>query len=475
MYIPLDGIGRFFKVLSEAQILQFNAAALDHIARHGFVVHHAGLLERARARGAGVDAVGGRVRIPHELSLELLTAAPSRYKIANILGETWEVGGEHQLGTAIVTDPWVIDYPSGNPRRPCLEDMRRHTIVAEQLEPVAEISRMEFPVTDVAGPSSCLRALEMHLLHHTRHYMVMATGLESFDQWMGIVDILARGGEVSRLITAAIATASPLALNEINAELLLRALDKGFAVTPTVCPMAGSTAPYSLAGALLQSHIEALMFVLLVQILKPGHPVKYACGLSVADLRDASDLYYTLDKVLWSPASVQLAKSLNLPVFVECGGTLTNRHDVQCGAEGMLFMLGAHASGADVLSGFGSCNNAMAMSAEMMVIQQAHLRAARHIARGIRTDGGRMGLESLERVGPGGHFLDDELTVDLLHSDEFFRDDIFDMSGRPGGRSMLERAHARVEQMIDGFVSRVPEVIQEALRRHVHDLTARLG
>jgi trimethylamine---corrinoid protein Co-methyltransferase len=460
-----------WKVLTEAQTERIRGAAWDFIERQGFVVQHEGLLALARARGAKVDEVSGRVRVPRSLAGELMASVPSRYTIGNILGETWEVGGENQYGTAIVTDPWIIDYQTREPRHPCLEDVRRHTIIAEQLEPVVSISRMDYPVTDVPGPTSSLRALETHLLHHTRHYQVMAASLESFEQWLQIAYILAGGGDVSRLISAGIATGSPLVLNQLNGELLERSVGKGFAIIPTVCPMAGSTAPYSLAGTLLQSHIEVLMVALITQVLRPGHPVEYVSGLSVTDLRNGADLYYTLDKVLWKNAAVQLGLAEQMPVGAECGGTLTHRYDPQAGAEGMLFMLAAHASGAHRIAGFGSCHNAVGMSAEMMVIQQAWFSAAKHLTRGIRTDDVRLGVASLARVGPGGQFLDDNLTVELMRSDEFFRDQVFDLSGGHGdGRPMLERAHDRVESLLADYQSRVPEDIQENLGRHFHDL-----
>jgi hypothetical protein len=43
---------------------------------------------------------------------------------------------------------------------------------------------------------------------------------------------------------------------------------------------------------------------------------------SVADLMTVYDRYYTVDKVLWKIAAVQLGKSYNLPVIAECVGTL---------------------------------------------------------------------------------------------------------------------------------------------------------
>jgi trimethylamine--corrinoid protein Co-methyltransferase len=287
---------------------------------------------------------------------------------------------------------------------------------------------------------------------------------------MWLADILARGGDVSRLITSAIALGSPLVLNKLNADLMIRSVEKGFAIVPTVCPMAGSTSPYSLAGTLLQSHIDILMIALMAQILRPGHPVEYFSGLSVTDLQNGADLYYTFDKVLWKSAAAQLGFAEHMPVGIEGGGTLTHRYDPQAGAEGMAFMLAAHASGAHRITGFGSCHNAVGMSAEMMVIQQSYLRAARHLTRGIRTDDLRLGVASLERVGPGGQFLDDDLTLELMRSDEFFRDEVFDLSGGHGqGRSFLERAHVRVEQLVADYQSRVPGDIHEELRRYFHD------
>ncbi len=459
-----------WKVLGDGQLASLRETTWEFLETTGFTVQHPRLLQVARAAGAQVEESGGRVKVPQTLARELMDGVPARYTIRNAFGGSWEVGGDRQLGLAIVTDPWIIDYQTRQTRRPRLEDLRRNTIVAEQLDPIVAISCMDFPVADVTGPASTLRALETHLLHHSRHYVVMAANLHSLRHWCDIARILSRGGEIRGLLTAAVATGSPLVLNELNGDILLEAVEHGFAIQPTVCPMAGSTAPYSLAGTLLQSHMEVLMVTLLAQMARRGSPVLYASGLSVTDLRSASDLYYTMDKVLWKIATVQLAAAEGMPAMAECGGTMTFRYDPQSGAEGMMFMLAAHTSGARVLSGFGSCHNAIGMSAEMMVIQEAYLRAARHLSRGIRIDEARLAVQTLRRAGPASHFLDDDLTLGLMRSDEFFHDPIFDL-GDSGteSRPLLERAHDRVEQLVEGFRSSVPHDIQENLRRYFAD------
>lgn len=457
--------------LSDSQIEQIHEAALSYIERYGFVIQHKELLSKAKVRGATVDDARGQVRMSRTLCTELMSQVPSRYTVSNILGDSWEIGGSSQHGLAIVTDPWIVDYQTKEPRRPCLEDIRRHTMIADQLDVVMGVSRMDFPVTDFSGPTSSLHSLEAHLLHHSKHYLVMVPDLAGFDQWCDILRILSRDKDISRLATSAIAVGSPLLFNELNGELLIRSLANGFAILPTICPMAGSTAPYSLVGTLLQSHIEVLIVALLTQVVRPGSAVAYHAGLSVTDMRNGNDLYYTMDKVLWKTATVQLGKAVNMPVGAECGGTMTYRYDQQSGAEGMLFMLAAISSGANIVSGFGSCYNAIGMSAEMMVIHSAYLNAAKHLTKGIRTDSLQQAVESLERVGPGGQFLDDDLTMERLRSDEFFNNPAFDFSGGHGDSiPMIERAHEKVEQLVSNYQSRVPHDIQERLQRYFYDL-----
>lgn len=455
-----------FEELSEDQIERIRDATEHILENTGFKVTHKGLRDLARSAGATVVDSEERVLIPRHLLRELLAMVPSSYTVSGLNGEQYTVGGGRQHCLAIVTDPWIVDYDTQKPRRPCLADIRRHTIIAQKLDVVTAVSRMDFPVTDVDGPASSLRALEEHLLNYSKHIFVYAASLESYHQWLEIGDILAQGGDLSnsRLMSVAVAIVSPLTLTDINAELLMSACAHNFPIVPTICPMAGSTSPYSLASTLLLGHTENIFLAALAQIIKPGQPYLYLIGPSVTDMKSGHDLYYTMDKVLWKAASVQMAKSYGIPVMAESGGTMTYQYDQQNGAEGMLFMLAAHSSGCDMLSGIGSCHNANGMSAEMMLIQTAWLEAAKFLNKGINTDDLHLGLDNIKNAGPTGNYLMDDLTMEFMRGKEFFASDLFDYSG--GCKPMLERAHDRVDEMVSDFISSVPENVQENLRRY---------
>jgi len=459
-------------VLSESQVVQISEAAEGLLETTGFKVLDEEALGDCAKAGAKVDPSNGLVRLPRALLRELLAQVPRKYLISGIDGRTYEVGGGEQWGVAIVTDPWIVDYATQTPRRPRLEDLRRHTLIAQSMDHVAAISCMDYPVTDVEGPSSSLRAWEEHLLHHTKHTLFAPADEGRVRQWQEILEIIVPEGERGRgpLFSVMVAVISPLSISKFNVDLMRMAVRHGAPIVPTICPMAGSTAPYSLVGALLQGHVENLFMAALTQILCPGHPFQYAFGPSVMGMRSGHDRYYTLDKVLWKSAAVQLARACGPPVTAECGGTMTYRYDPQAGMEGSLFMLAAVASGADLLAGFGSCFTGMGMSAEFMLVQEAWMKAARFLLRGIGTEGLGDAIESIRKAGPGGEFLTDDLTLRNLHGDEFFSDCLFDTSARPEeSRSMLERAHDRVEEILAKAQSPVPHPIQERIGRYFRD------
>jgi trimethylamine--corrinoid protein Co-methyltransferase len=466
-----------FEALSSGQVAELRTAAEDVLENTGFCVQHDGLLRKARAAGARVDEASGRVRMSAPLLRELLAQAPARYCIRDCVGGSFEVGGGKPGVFAITNDPWIVDYETREVRHPRLDDVRRHTAIAQQLDCVVCMSCMDYPVTDFDDASSILRALETHLLHHAKHNAVLPSSVDRFRMWLDLGKILNRGEDLagSGLMTCGVPVISPLTLTRANAELLLMACERGLPVLPTICPMAGTTAPYSLASTLLVGHCESLLMAAMTQILRPGNPFQYAMGPSVSDMRAGENLYYTLDKVLWKTAGVQLAKACGLPCSAECGGTMTHRYDPQNGAEGMLFMLAARASGADILAGLGSCYNANGMSAEMMLIQETWLHAAEFLCKGVDTSRHALGIENIKAAGPGAHFLTDDLTLESFRGGAFFEDALLDYSGGyHKGVPLLDRAHQRAEELVSNYESPVPGNIQEGLRRYFHDRYARV-
>jgi trimethylamine--corrinoid protein Co-methyltransferase len=334
---------------------------------------------------------------------------------------------------------------------------------------------MQYPVSDVPEPECYDRTMEVFLGHTTKHVSAYPTSAANCRRWMDAAAVIAEAAglpvDTTPLLSVAMAVTSPLQIHGPNIEIMMMAMERCYPIISTVCPMAGTTAPYSVAGTVLSANVEALLPVLIAQAFKPGHPVLYAIGPSVTDMRSGHDLYYRVEKMLFKLAGIQMGKHYRLPVAGEAGGTLTHRADVQNGAESMLYLLASVAAGQNLIGGLGSLYNANGMSAEQIVMQCGLADMAEYVARGIDLSDEKLAVDSLLRTGPGGNFLTDDLTLRLLRSGEFFHSPLVDLTGgytqeAPG---MLEIAHRKVVELVENYRPTVPGNVREAIARFFRD------
>lgn len=458
------------RVLSDAEIETIHDRTLEVLETVGAKIAHDEALARLARAGARVDATSGVVRFPSPLVRELLALAPPVAEYSGVNGKTLRVGGDNRYYLSLVLDPYIVDYERGL-RRPVLEDVRRHTILGESLDRVDALMRMQYPVSDVPEPDCYHKTMEVFLCHTTKHVAAYPSSVENCREWMDVMAVVAEAAgldvQAAPLLSVAMAVTSPLAVHGPNVEIMKMAMERCYPIVSTVCPMAGTTSPYSVAGTVLQANAEALLPVLLAQVYRPGHPVLYAVGPSVTDMRSGHDLYYRAEKMLFKAAGAAMGRFYGLPVAGEAGGTLTWRADVQNGAESALYLLASLCGGQNLIGGLGSLHNANGMSAEQIVVQCGLADVAEYLACGVDVSDRKLGLDSLRRAGPGGNFLTDGLTLDLLRSGEFFHSPHLDLSGgySPGAAGMAEKAHQSVGRILESHRPTVPEAVQDAVRR----------
>lgn len=415
---------------------------------------------------AGAEVRGDRVHFSPEVLNRLVALAPKTYEIRSAYGRSWTVGGDKQLMTGIVMDPWINDPKTGT-RRPAMQDLLTNLALMEHYDDIAMVSRMDFPVTDFDDAHSSDRALEQFFLNFGKHIAAYCTSPESLQDYFEIGKVLLDGKPLkdSALFTVAVATLSPLTVTDINCTLMLEACKYNLPIIPTTCPMAGATAPYSLIATFVQGMAEVVGLCAIVQAVNPGNPYLMAFGPSVASLLDVHDMYYTMDKPVWKLAAAEVSAAYGVPFAAECGGTTPDGFDMQCGAESMIQMLSAVGSSAAMLCGVGSCYNANGLSAENIVIGMALKHASDFLTRGMRLDTLEDALVSMEAQKDTGYFLMDDMTYGMMHAGEFFSDPVFNYMGEfRQAPSMTERAQTRIKAITDEFVSPVPAEVQAKIR-----------
>jgi trimethylamine---corrinoid protein Co-methyltransferase len=469
------------EVLSQAEIETIHAQTLQILDKVGFRVLDGDCRALLARAGARIDRASDTVHLPPQLVEEALAVAPATYEIHRVDGKACTMGGDHRIYSSLVVDPWVIDYETQTPRRPVLNDIYRHTRLGDALELTDAIHLMEMPPADLPPEIAYIRSQETFLTNTTKHIRAYPTSVESTHEWLHLAEILADGHNLSerRLMSLGVAITSPMILSEINYFILKTGVERGLMLFPTVCPMAGTTSPLTFASNVLSANVENVFFIALAQLVKPGARVTHAAGQSLTDLKTGHDIYYNADKMLWKIANIQMGRYYNVPVAGESAGSIVGRYDMQAGIEGALLMLPSIACGQHYFSGLGSNYNACGISAEMIVMQADLAQLLERIAAGIDTSDRMLGYDSIAAAGPGGHFLEDPLTIQMLRSGEFFTGGSFDRLGERSPNdpkdSMLARAHARVEQLLATHEPAVKPAVSEEIHRWAREKEAAIA
>ena len=422
---------------------------------------------RNRCAAAGAEIRGDRVHFPPDVLRRLVALAPRSYEIRSPFGRSWTVGDGNQYMAGIVVDPWIND-PAGV-RRPAMADLLTNLALMEHYDEIVLASRMDFPMTDYEGDISSYKALELFFLNFNKHISAYCTSVESLQEYFAIARKLLNKEDLTdtKVMTVAVATLSPMALTNINCQLMLEAVKYNFPIIPTTCPMAGSTSPYTLISTFVQGMAEVIGLCAIVQAVNPGNPYLSAFGPSVSSLLDGHNMYYTMDKPLWKLAAAEVSADYDLPFLVECGGTTPAGFDMQCGAEAMMQMFSAVGSRADLLAGVGSCYNANGLSAENIVIGMTLKQASDFMFRGIRMESLDAALDSIDEQKDVGHYLMDDLTLEYMRSDEFFSAPAMNIMGEfKDAPTMLEMAQAIIRDVTAKYVSPVPADAQERIKAY---------
>jgi trimethylamine--corrinoid protein Co-methyltransferase len=119
--------------------------------------------------------------------------------------------------------------------------------------------------------------------------------------------------------TALAESTSPLRFVPSQMKVLKAFATNGLPLTLHAHPIAGLSAPVTLAGELVVTHAEVLALATITQLVRPGTPVVYGMSSSVPNMRDATNLSGAVEIGLLGAAIVQLARRISIPCVMSSG------------------------------------------------------------------------------------------------------------------------------------------------------------
>ncbi len=444
------------RVLSEKQIERIHEAALRVLAEVGVEVGESSVRDLLVRKGA--KAEGSRVRFGRRVVETALESAPSRFSLhARGSHASLELGaGEVYLGTGGAAIR-VLDSEQEKFRESTLQDLAELAWLVENLDNIHFFLR---PVIarDIPDEELDENTLFACLANTQKHVTMAASSPESVDRLVHMAALIAGGEEEFKarpfLSLTCSWMVSPLRVDAGVTNVLQRAVEQGIPVMLSSAPMAGSTAPASLAGLLTQVHAEELSGVVLSQAIRSGAPVLYGPVPAAASFRTMAYLGGAVESGLMNAAAVQLAHYVGLPIYSDAGLTEAKGADVQAGMEKATnVILVALAGGDYVHHAAGMLDSMLGVSFEQYVVDNDVCGMALRAREGIRVDEETVAEELIGKVGPGGNFLAQRHTVTMARSDEYFhpltavRESLSDWEKR-GGAGARQRAKEIVAQVL---------------------------
>jgi trimethylamine--corrinoid protein Co-methyltransferase len=217
------------------------------------------------------------------------------------------------------------------------------------------------------------------------------------------------------IVNTLINSITPLKYDERMASALMTYAEYGQSNMISSLVMSGSTGPVTMVETLALQLAETIAGLCLNECIRPGSPVILGSTSGPADFASMALSIGNAEVALYTSATAQMGRFYGVPT--RGGGGLNDAilTDAQAGLESMLTLLTAGTSGiAFILHAAGIMHYYNAFSYEKFILDDEIAGWCNKFIQGYNFDEERFVFDDVEEVGPGGHFLYQESTMDFV-------------------------------------------------------------
>jgi trimethylamine--corrinoid protein Co-methyltransferase len=397
-----------YRMFTDAQLDEIHLASLEILRRTGVRVHEAESLALLRDAGCIVTDES-LVRFPAAVIENAIDDAPSRIVLCNRTGEPRVYLEGHRVYFGTGSDlPNTLDLETGERRASVLSDIKNAARLADYLPNLDFVMSMALP-TDVPIQTSDRRSF-LAMTENTVKPLVFTAWDEA-----GLADIIAMseaiaGGadelKLKPFLLAYLEPTSPLQHTEVVLRKVLMMADRGLPFVYAPGPVDGASAPVTQAGALAMSNAEVISGIAIAQLCRKGTPVVWGSGSGPLDMKTMVATYSSPEFMLHCMAMAEMAHYYyHKPVWGFAGCSDSKLPDTQAGIESALWIMSMALSGANLIHDVGYIESGLTASLDMMVMGDEIISFVCRLMRGIEVTPETLGLDVINKVGPGGSYL----------------------------------------------------------------------
>ena len=467
-----------FRVLSDKELWDIHCASFEILENSGIAVND----ERAREallRIGAIAGASGRIRIPSaSVKAALDKCAPVVLLYAREGRPPLRVGGDRVYYGTCGYPTAVIDWQTGELRPPRQADVEETARLTDLLD------NIDFIMPPLSPEDVPLEFVDRYqwmgtLLNTRKHVLNQCYGGAGFRDLVAMASELAGGRDSLQrepFVSLLISSTSPLTLREDACEVIIGGAELTIPLFIYAGPMAGATAPATLAACLALANAEVLAAIVLAKAVNEAAPVIYASWARTLDMKYGNVALGGPEFAILRAAAAQLARMYGLP----CGGggllTDSKLPDAQAGYEKLGTALLPSMAGMNMISGAAAYGAELVLTLEGYVIDDEVAGWVKRVLSGFIVDEERLALDLIAAHGPGGQFIKEE------HTFSYYRKEMWipALSDREGTVGWQERGsldvRARARRLIkkklsqyqplalpDGMAERLQGIIRRSM------------
>ena len=228
---------------------------------------------------------------------------------------------------------------------------------------------------------------------------------------MGSIFAGSKGEPTTRYTFAEVELLSPLRFGSVEAEVFVRFWQAGYKAGVGFMPIAGASAPATLAGTLTIMLAESLFVSVLYRPCYGLRKLYLQANASVLDMRSGFFPFGRPERGMLALALGQMARYYRAALWASAVHCDSKGVDVEGGYQASFDALPAIMAGTSGLECYGIVSGAEANSPVQLVVDHEYVGALKRMTAGFAVDEETLAWELIRERGIGGTFLDAEHTA----------------------------------------------------------------
>ncbi len=426
-------------------------------------------------RAGGVEVEGVTARFPDGLARQLCATIPSEFtQVARNPDRSVRIGGRNQVFAPAYGSPFIYDLEKGR-RYGTIDDFNKLVKLVKDLPYLHHSGGVLVEPCDIPVNKRHLDMVYGHLRYSDKPFLGMITTKERAQDSIEMAKIVFGEDflQSNVVLMGNVNANSPMMIDKVASEAIQVYCGANQAIIVAPFILGGAMGPVTTPAGVAQALAEAMAAGAFSQLVRKGSAFVMGNFLSSMSLRSGAPTFGMPEPVMSNYMIGQLARRVGIPL--RCGGSLTAAKtcDAQAAYESADSMHATALAGANyVLHAAGWLEGGLSMGYEKLILDADRLGVYQRLLAGVTVDANSLAAQAYQEVPAGGHFLGCSHTManyeTAFYDAQMSDSESFEQWQEKGSKSAAERAHERMQTMLDSYQMPAMDIaIEEALQDYM--------